>query len=160
MFADFDWIGAMRSSPVMLIILACSVITFGLALERVVYFWKRRGNPEPALKLALEKARGGIVKEAALSSDISGRPPRVHPSPCTKLKSGGVTRSMNATSPRTTASSICCSSARTSAAAPVACCCACSVEPYTIASATIVSRQMHEGARQNRGIGSSSMARP
>ena len=29
MFENFDWIQAMRNSPVMLIILACSVITFG-----------------------------------------------------------------------------------------------------------------------------------
>ena len=27
MFTNFDWIGAMRSSPVMVIILICSVIT-------------------------------------------------------------------------------------------------------------------------------------
>ena len=34
MFENFDWIGAMRSSPVMVIILACSVVTFGFAIER------------------------------------------------------------------------------------------------------------------------------
>ena len=36
MFANFDWIGAMRSSPVMIIILGCSVITLGYALERLL----------------------------------------------------------------------------------------------------------------------------
>ena len=46
MFADFDWIGAMRSSPVMIVILACSVVTLGFALERALYFWKRRGRAE------------------------------------------------------------------------------------------------------------------
>ena len=35
MFANFDWIGAMRSSPVMVIILLCSVVTLGFALDQV-----------------------------------------------------------------------------------------------------------------------------
>ena len=33
MFQDFDWVQAMRTSPVMLIILACSVMTMALALH-------------------------------------------------------------------------------------------------------------------------------
>jgi biopolymer transport protein ExbB len=64
MFANFDWIGAMRSSPVMVIILACSVITLGFALERSLYFWKRRGRPDTFLQRAVEKVRAGLLKEA------------------------------------------------------------------------------------------------
>jgi biopolymer transport protein ExbB len=64
MFANFDWIGAMWSSPVMIIILACSVATLGFALERILYFWKRRGRPEDVLKAASDKVRGGRVDEA------------------------------------------------------------------------------------------------
>ena len=55
MFANFDWIGAMRSSPVMVIILICSVVTLGFALERALYFWKRRGNPDTFFRQASDK---------------------------------------------------------------------------------------------------------
>ena len=65
MFENFDWIGAMRSSPVMIIILACSVVTVGYALERMVYFWKRRNDPTSQIQAAAEQVRGGHVKEAA-----------------------------------------------------------------------------------------------
>lgn len=64
MFANFDWIGAMRSSPVMIVILGCSVITLGYALERILYFWKRRGDPAAFYRQAAEKVRGGNLKEA------------------------------------------------------------------------------------------------
>ena len=64
MFENFDWIQAMRTSPVMLVILGCSVVTLGFALERALYFWKRRGNPDAVLHGALEHARQGQIKEA------------------------------------------------------------------------------------------------
>jgi len=38
MFEHFDWIQAMRSSPVMVIIICCSVLTAGFALERAIYY--------------------------------------------------------------------------------------------------------------------------
>jgi biopolymer transport protein ExbB len=65
MFENFDWIHAMRTSPVMLVILACSVITFGFAVERLIYFWKRRGSPDLLIAQALVKARNGQAEEAA-----------------------------------------------------------------------------------------------
>jgi len=64
MFSNFDWIGAMRSSPVMIIILACSVLTLGFALERLLYFWKRRGRAESMYQTACEKVRIGKLREA------------------------------------------------------------------------------------------------
>ena len=36
MFENFDWIEAMRTSPVMVIILLCSVLTLGFAIERAI----------------------------------------------------------------------------------------------------------------------------
>ena len=33
MFENFDWIGAMRQSPVMVIILGCSILTFGFDIN-------------------------------------------------------------------------------------------------------------------------------
>jgi biopolymer transport protein ExbB len=65
MFENFDWIQAMRTSPVMIIILACSVLTFGFAIERVLYFWKRRGNPDNMLATATIALRSGNREEAA-----------------------------------------------------------------------------------------------
>lgn len=64
MFQNFDWLGAMRASPVMLVILACSVLTVGFALERFVYFWQRRGDADAILNKLLEQVRGGGVREA------------------------------------------------------------------------------------------------
>ena len=64
MFENFDWIGAMRSSPVMVVILICSVLTVGFALERLFYFTKRRGNPDGVLATALIAVRGGNREEA------------------------------------------------------------------------------------------------
>src|SRR4029077_2842996 len=53
------------NSPVMLIILACSVITFGFALERLVYFWRRRGHPDQVLSGTIDRVKNGNLKEAA-----------------------------------------------------------------------------------------------
>jgi biopolymer transport protein ExbB len=64
MFENFDWIQAMRNSPVMLIILVCSVVTLGFAIERLLYFGRRRGNPDAMLSQALERVHGGHLKEA------------------------------------------------------------------------------------------------
>jgi biopolymer transport protein ExbB len=64
MFENFDWIGAMRSSPVMVVILGCSVVTFGFALERVIYYWNRRGSADDAVARVLERVRSGRAKEA------------------------------------------------------------------------------------------------
>ena len=64
MFENFDWIGAMRSSPVMVVILICSVLTVGFAMERLFYFTKRRGSPDTSLATALKALRGGNREEA------------------------------------------------------------------------------------------------
>ncbi len=64
MFTNFDWIGAMRSSPVMIAILLCSVIAVGFALERFLYFWKRRGDAAAFYRQVSEKVRSGHLKEA------------------------------------------------------------------------------------------------
>jgi len=64
MFENFDWIQAMRNSPVMIIILACSVVTLGFAIERLVYFARRRGNPDALLAQALVAVRSGNREDA------------------------------------------------------------------------------------------------
>ena len=66
MFENFDWLEAMRKSPVMLIILACSVITFGYALERILYYWKRRQDAEGLMQKVSEQVRSGLVVRMAV----------------------------------------------------------------------------------------------
>lgn len=74
MFENFDWIEAMRTSPVMLIILACSVLTLGFALERAYYFWKRRGDPDATLASVLQKTRDGDLTSAAVACRLTPHP--------------------------------------------------------------------------------------
>ena len=64
MFENFDWVGAMRSSPVMIIILICSILTLGFALERVIYYAKRRGHPDSTLASAVIAVRAGNREDA------------------------------------------------------------------------------------------------
>jgi biopolymer transport protein ExbB len=64
MFENMDWIAAMRTSPVMLVIFACSVITLGFAIERALYFMQQRGNPDAMLTEVLERVRTGSLGEA------------------------------------------------------------------------------------------------
>jgi len=74
MFENFDWIAAMRSSPVMIIILGCSVVTLGFALERALYYWKRRGDADQIVNTALEKVRSGNLKEAVWACNAAAHP--------------------------------------------------------------------------------------
>ena len=74
MFEHFDWIGAMRTSPVMVVLLVCSVLTFGFAIERIIYFWRRRGHPDRVLAKALEHVRAGQLREAAWACRTGDHP--------------------------------------------------------------------------------------
>jgi len=74
MFEHFDWIGAMRNSPVMVLILACSVATFGFAIERALYFHKRRGSPDALVGTTLERLRAGQAKEALWGCTANPQP--------------------------------------------------------------------------------------
>ncbi len=64
MFENFDWLGAMRASPIMVVIFGCSILTLGFALERMVYFWRRRGAADQILRQLLGRVRGGQMREA------------------------------------------------------------------------------------------------
>jgi biopolymer transport protein ExbB len=74
MFQNFDWIEAMRTSPIMVIILFLSVLTLGFTLERALYYWKRRGDPDGLLASALVAARSGNSEEAAKLCATSKNP--------------------------------------------------------------------------------------
>ena len=74
MFENFDWLEAMRTSPVMLVILACSVITLGFGLERIIYYWKRRQDPDAMSHKVTEQVRSGSFKEAMWTATASTHP--------------------------------------------------------------------------------------
>jgi biopolymer transport protein ExbB len=64
MFVEFDWMGALTDSPILMVLVGCSVVTLGYALERLYYFRKRAGNPDLVLMETLEALRRGKVGEA------------------------------------------------------------------------------------------------
>ena len=74
MFENFDWAQAMRTSPVMVIILVCSIVTLAFAIERLAYFAKRRGNPDAVLQAALAKLRNGDLQGAVRSCSDNPHP--------------------------------------------------------------------------------------
>jgi biopolymer transport protein ExbB/TolQ len=74
MFDNFDWIQAMRTSPVMVIILFCSVLTAGFAMERALYYWKRRGNTDALRAQTLVAVRSGSREDAVRALSTSPHP--------------------------------------------------------------------------------------
>ncbi len=74
MFENFDWIGAMRASPIMVVILLCSVLALGFAIERTLAFWTRRGDPDALVKAVLEKALNGSRREAVWTCRTTKHP--------------------------------------------------------------------------------------
>lgn len=74
MFHDFNWIEAVRTSPIMLVIFGCSIFTLAFALERLIYYWKRRGNPEAILSGILDKVQSGKLREAEWALNNTSHP--------------------------------------------------------------------------------------
>ena len=74
MFVEFDWMGALTDSPILLILLGCSVVTFGVAIERMIYFRKLNGDAEAVLVDTLRDLRAGRVDEAFARCRNSGLP--------------------------------------------------------------------------------------
>ena len=77
MFVEFDWMGAMTDSPILMVLAGCSVITFGIALERLYYFRKRTGNADQLLMEVLEPLRRGQVSEAIARCRLRRIDPRL-----------------------------------------------------------------------------------
>ena len=53
----FDSMGAMTDSPILLVLVGCSVITLGVALERLYYYRKRSGNGLAFLQVEVDAGR-------------------------------------------------------------------------------------------------------
>ncbi|MBN2070912.1 MAG: MotA/TolQ/ExbB proton channel family protein [Candidatus Krumholzibacteriota bacterium] len=74
MFSEFNWMDALADSPIFLVLLVCSVITFGVAVERLYYFFKRRGRPEETMALSIKKIKNRDLKEAYRACESSPHP--------------------------------------------------------------------------------------
>jgi biopolymer transport protein ExbB len=74
MLAHFDWIEVIRSSPVSIVIIGCSIVTLAVVIERSYYFRRRRGNPDRTLGYVLKKLSSGGLKEAVWTCEHCSHP--------------------------------------------------------------------------------------
>lgn len=74
MLAEFNWVEAVLGSPISLVLVLCSILTLGVALERTWYFWKRKGNADKTLTHALGKLRAGQTRDAAWVCGATSHP--------------------------------------------------------------------------------------
>ncbi|HMB69821.1 MAG TPA: MotA/TolQ/ExbB proton channel family protein [bacterium] len=74
MLSDFNWIEAVGTSPVFVVLIGCSIATVAVAIERLVYFWKRNGNADATLERALADVRRGDIREATRTCESSRHP--------------------------------------------------------------------------------------
>lgn len=74
MFSEFNWWKLTAESPSMITLIVFSIVTFGVAIERAVYFWRRRGNPDTTAQEVAQRMRKGEVKEAVWTCEHSSHP--------------------------------------------------------------------------------------
>jgi biopolymer transport protein ExbB len=74
MYVDFNWLEAMRTSPILMFLMGCSVVMVAVALERLLYFRKRNGDASAVTMQVLEKLRKGQFKEALWACQSSSHP--------------------------------------------------------------------------------------
>lgn len=64
MYADINWLESITSSPIFIVLIGLSVVTLAVALERIHYFWKRKGRADEILERASKELRRGDRAEA------------------------------------------------------------------------------------------------
>lgn len=74
MFSNFDWVVAIKTSPIMMSLLAASIITFAVIVERMLYFRSRGGNADALLATAAERIRAGKFADAMRECDKHKHP--------------------------------------------------------------------------------------
>ncbi len=74
MFSDFNWIEIAKTSPAMIVLILCSIVTAGVAIERVYYYWTRRGNPGKVAHEVTLRVQRGEIKEALWACQHSPHP--------------------------------------------------------------------------------------
>jgi biopolymer transport protein ExbB len=74
MYSNFDWIKLTSESPVLMALIAFSVVTLGVTIERAYYYWTRRGNPDQIAREVLQRMRKGDIKEAIWQCEHAKHP--------------------------------------------------------------------------------------
>lgn len=74
MFTEFSWQDAIVSSPIFMVLIACSIFTLGVIVERALYFHRRRGNPDLLLATSLKRIHQGDLKEAGQTCEATDHP--------------------------------------------------------------------------------------
>jgi biopolymer transport protein ExbB len=74
MYSNFDWIKLTSESPVLIALIACSIVTLGVTIERAYYYWTRRGHADQLAKEVLQRMRRGDVKEAIWACEHARHP--------------------------------------------------------------------------------------
>lgn len=74
MLSDFNWIEATARSPIFLALVGFSIVTLGIALERVYYFWKRNGDADKIAQNLIDKVQRGQADQAVLVCERTAHP--------------------------------------------------------------------------------------
>ncbi len=75
MTLDFSWFSTIENSPVFLILSGCSVITLGISIERIIYYYlKLDRRPDSIIHSVLERIRAGDLKRAGWICDSARHP--------------------------------------------------------------------------------------
>jgi len=74
MLNEFSWLQATARSPVFISLVLGSIVTFGMALERLYYYHKRRGDPDDLLRRVSAKIKEGQMREAAMLCETTAHP--------------------------------------------------------------------------------------
>ena len=71
---NFDWIKLTSESPVLIALIAFSVVTMGVTIERFYYYYTRRGNPDQIASEVLQRTKKGDIKEAIWTCEHARHP--------------------------------------------------------------------------------------
>lgn len=74
MYSNINWLEAIGSSPIFIVLIGLSVVTLAAALERMHYFWKRNGQADETLDRAAREIRRGDRREAKRICDSCSHP--------------------------------------------------------------------------------------
>lgn len=74
MFTQVDWLQAIQESPVMMALVLCSVFTFAVAAERILYFRKRGADADALLEKIASRVRSGRTDEARTVAQEASHP--------------------------------------------------------------------------------------
>lgn len=74
MFSEFNWIDTLQSSPVLMVLIACSVFTLGVAAERFLDYRRRFGDADVLLDQILQRIRQGKASDARQLCRKSSQP--------------------------------------------------------------------------------------